>query len=198
MRFSRQEYWSGVAVSFSKESSEPWDQTHISGLLHLAGGFFTTSTTSDILVSYKNIANTSYFENKQIKEQNCNNLESLFQFSRNLTKISCHTILGLNIVLKNFFFFFGLPKAKPFFAKNANHHFNHLFEKSIFLHSTSSKIFWPKVEMKRKLFPKFLLRSISLSFCLCVCVVLFCFVSSPQLSWFLLLPFLLLPSAAPG
>ena len=105
---------------------------------------------------------------------------------------------GFKYCIKKLFFFFGLPKAKPFFAKNANHLFNHLFEKSIFLHSTSSKIFWPKVEMKRKLFPKFLLRSISLSFCLCVCVVLFCFVSSPQLSWFLLLPFLLLPSAAPG
>ena len=106
MRLSRQEYWSGVAISFSKESSEPWDQTHISGLLHLAGRFFTTSTTSDIHVSYKNIANTSYFENKQIKEQNCNNLESLFQFSRNLTNISYHTNLGLNIAVKKLFFFF--------------------------------------------------------------------------------------------
>lgn len=141
--------------------------------------------------------NTSYFENKQIKEQNCNNLESLFQFSRNLTNISYHTNLGLNIAVKKLFLGGGgLPKAKPFFAKNVNHLFNHLFEKSIFLHSTSSKIFWPKVEMKRKLFPKFLLRSISLSFCLCV---LFCFVLFPAPSYlgFSCFSFFLLPSIAP-
>ena len=35
MEFSRQEYW--VAISFSKESSQPRDQTHI---FCIAGGFF--------------------------------------------------------------------------------------------------------------------------------------------------------------
>ena len=39
MEFSRQEYWSGVAVSFSRGSSRPRDQTHVS---YFAGRFFTT------------------------------------------------------------------------------------------------------------------------------------------------------------
>ena len=39
MEFSRQEYWSGVVISFSRGSSRPRDQTCISCLI---GGFFTT------------------------------------------------------------------------------------------------------------------------------------------------------------
>ena len=36
--FSRQQYWSGFAVSSSRGSSRPRDQTHVS---HSAGRFFT-------------------------------------------------------------------------------------------------------------------------------------------------------------
>jgi len=38
MEFSRPEYWEWVTVPFSRGSSEPRDQTHISWI---AGGFFT-------------------------------------------------------------------------------------------------------------------------------------------------------------
>ena len=41
MAFLRQEYWSGVAISFSKASSQSVNGTHIS---FLAGGFFTTES----------------------------------------------------------------------------------------------------------------------------------------------------------
>ena len=37
MEFSRQEYWSGVAVPLSRESSQPRDRTQVSCI---AGGFF--------------------------------------------------------------------------------------------------------------------------------------------------------------
>ena len=40
MGFPRQEYWSGVTISFSRESFWPMDRTHVSGL---AGRFFTLS-----------------------------------------------------------------------------------------------------------------------------------------------------------
>ena len=39
--FLRQEYWSGVTISFSRASSHSVDRTHIS---FLAGGFFTTES----------------------------------------------------------------------------------------------------------------------------------------------------------
>ena len=34
-----------VAMTFSRESYQPRDRTHVSSCLALAGGFFTTSTT---------------------------------------------------------------------------------------------------------------------------------------------------------
>ena len=40
MGFPRQEYWSGVTISFSRESFWPMDRTRVSGL---AGRFFTLS-----------------------------------------------------------------------------------------------------------------------------------------------------------
>ena len=32
MEFSRQEYWSGIAILYSKESSQPRDQTPVSSI----------------------------------------------------------------------------------------------------------------------------------------------------------------------
>ena len=44
--FSRQEYWSGVAMPSSRGSSQPRDQTQVSGI---ADGFFTVWTTREAL-----------------------------------------------------------------------------------------------------------------------------------------------------
>ena len=44
MEFSRPEYWSGVAVPFSRGSSQPRDRTQVS---HIAGKFFTSRATSE-------------------------------------------------------------------------------------------------------------------------------------------------------
>ena len=45
MEFSRQEHWSGVAISCCKGSSQPRDQILLSASLALAGRFFTTTAT---------------------------------------------------------------------------------------------------------------------------------------------------------
>ena len=45
MKFSRPEYWSGVAHPFSRGSSQPKDQTQVSCI---AGRFFTSWTTRDV------------------------------------------------------------------------------------------------------------------------------------------------------
>ena len=45
MRFSRQEYWSGLLCPPPGDLPDPGNQTHISYSPALAGGFFTTSTT---------------------------------------------------------------------------------------------------------------------------------------------------------
>ena len=45
MEFSRQEHWSGVAISCCRGSSRPRDQSLLSASLALAGGFFTTPAT---------------------------------------------------------------------------------------------------------------------------------------------------------
>ena len=42
MAFSRQEYWSGFAMSVSKRSSLPRDRTHVSCVSCTAGRFFIT------------------------------------------------------------------------------------------------------------------------------------------------------------
>ena len=44
MQFRQEEYWSGVAISFSKGSSWPKDQTFISRVACITGEFFTTET----------------------------------------------------------------------------------------------------------------------------------------------------------
>ena len=45
MEFSRQEHWSGVAISCCRGSSQPRDQILLSASLALAGRFFTTTAT---------------------------------------------------------------------------------------------------------------------------------------------------------
>ena len=45
MEFSRQEHWSGVAISCCRGSSQPRDQILLSAALGLAGRFFTTTAT---------------------------------------------------------------------------------------------------------------------------------------------------------
>ena len=44
MGFPRREFWKGVAIPFSRGSSQPKDGTHIS---HIAGRFFTIRATSE-------------------------------------------------------------------------------------------------------------------------------------------------------
>ena len=48
MEFSRQEYWSGVAIPFSGGVSRPRDQTHV---FSIAGRFFTLRATREARVS---------------------------------------------------------------------------------------------------------------------------------------------------
>ena len=45
VEFYRQVYWSGVAISFCRDSSRPRDLTRVSVSPELAGGFFTPSIT---------------------------------------------------------------------------------------------------------------------------------------------------------
>ena len=49
MGFSRQEYWSGFAMSSSKGSSQIWIEPKSLTSPALAGGFFTTSATWEAL-----------------------------------------------------------------------------------------------------------------------------------------------------
>ena len=49
MRFSRQEYWSGLLCPPPGDLPDPGNQTHISYSPALAGGFFTTSTTWEMI-----------------------------------------------------------------------------------------------------------------------------------------------------
>ena len=49
MEFSRQEYWSGFAIPFSRGSSRPRDRTHVSCI---AGRFFTDWATREALLKY--------------------------------------------------------------------------------------------------------------------------------------------------
>ena len=51
MGFSRQEYWSGLPCPPPRGSSRPRDGTCISYVLPLAGGFLTTSATSEAHVT---------------------------------------------------------------------------------------------------------------------------------------------------
>ena len=46
MWFSRQEYWSGLPVPFSRGSSQPRDQTGVSSISCIAGRFFTAEPPS--------------------------------------------------------------------------------------------------------------------------------------------------------
>ena len=99
-RFSRQEH--GSRLPFPSPRNLPNPGIKPTSLRSPAFGrrVLYHQTTSDIHSSSKNIVDTSYCENKQIKEQNYNNLESLFQFSGNLTNTSCYTTWGLNIAVK--------------------------------------------------------------------------------------------------
>ena len=45
MKFSRQEYWSGIAMSFSGDLPNPGIEPTSLTSTALAGGFFTTSAT---------------------------------------------------------------------------------------------------------------------------------------------------------
>ena len=113
-RFSRQEH--GSRLPFPSPRNLPNPGIKPTSLRSPTFGKWVLyhQTTSDIHFSSKNIVDTSYCENKQIKEQNYNNLESLFQFSRNLTNTSCHTTWGLNItVKKNNFVFQKLNLSLP-------------------------------------------------------------------------------------
>ena len=58
MGFSKQGYWRGVAISFSRGSSQPRDRTQVS---HIAGRRFNLCTTREALI-YKNTVSqkTSY------------------------------------------------------------------------------------------------------------------------------------------
>ena len=47
LEFSRQEYWSWIAIPFSRESSWPRDWTQVSGI---ASGFFTIWVSREALV----------------------------------------------------------------------------------------------------------------------------------------------------
>jgi len=49
MGFSRQEYWSGVAISFSRGSSWPRDWTHVFYVSCITGGFFTDWATRNAI-----------------------------------------------------------------------------------------------------------------------------------------------------
>ena len=51
MGFSRQEYWSWVAMPSSRGSSQPRDWTRISCFLHWLAGSSTTSTTWEALIT---------------------------------------------------------------------------------------------------------------------------------------------------
>ena len=48
---SRQEYWSGAAISYSRAPSRPRGQTHVSWVSCLAGGVFTTTVSGKPLRS---------------------------------------------------------------------------------------------------------------------------------------------------
>ena len=66
MEFSRPEYWSG-AVSFSRGSSQPRDQTQV---FHIAGGFFASGGTREvkISVSFNWISMKNFNNNKLFKQ----------------------------------------------------------------------------------------------------------------------------------
>ena len=56
MGFSRQTHWSGLPFPFFRKSSQPRDQTHISFVSCIAGGFFITvppGKPSKVLYFYK-------------------------------------------------------------------------------------------------------------------------------------------------
>ena len=55
MEFSRQEYWS-IAISFSRGSSQPRDQTHVS---HIAGRLFTTLATREAHYCFNSVQSSS-------------------------------------------------------------------------------------------------------------------------------------------
>ena len=52
MEFSRQEYWNGFAISFSRASSQARDQTRVS---HIAGRCFIVQAASLVALLVKNL-----------------------------------------------------------------------------------------------------------------------------------------------
>ena len=55
MGFSRRDYWSGVAIPFSRGSSQPRDQTQV---FFIAGKFFTIWATRKAQINYTSVKKT--------------------------------------------------------------------------------------------------------------------------------------------
>ena len=58
--FFRQEYWSGLPFPPPGESSRPRDRTHISCDFYIAGGFFTTEPSGEVVITPFKISVNEY------------------------------------------------------------------------------------------------------------------------------------------